>query len=80
MDMSNFKHRRMQIDRLDTNRMVSIMSKRQSLSPTAQAAVKAGIAASNAIATTSGMGALHLLNGPSFNMAIAEFLTELKGS
>jgi hypothetical protein len=76
MDMSNFKHRKMRSDRLDTNRMVSIMSQRQSLSPTAQAAVKAHVAL---LAADSSKSDLHALSGPSFNAAIAQILTELKG-
>jgi hypothetical protein len=77
--MSSFQHRKMEIDRLDTNRMVSIMSKRQSLSPTAQAAVKAGIATSNTGSSAGETGSSHLLTGPSFNALIAQFLTEQKG-
>jgi hypothetical protein len=80
MDMSNFRHRKMRTDRLDTNWLVSIMSKQQSLSPTAQAAVKAGISAAKASAQTNAEAPFNLLDGPSFNAPIAQILIDQKGS
>jgi hypothetical protein len=60
---------------LDANRLISLIANRQSLSPTAQAALMAGVHRGD---TGDSAGAGQVISGPSFNADIAQLLTGWK--
>lgn len=75
MDMNAFLHKGRKKGLLDANRLISLIAHRQSLSPTAQAALVAGVQRKGAFPDAQDQ---QIVSGPSFNADIAQLITDWK--